>query len=103
MHIEIAVGEKRVAQRREKPRFVAVEVVGENQIEGRAHFRLVVIVPLRIVPAAAIGYLLRGQAEHKEILFSGFLGHFNGRAVPRMPIVAPPFIMNFMLLVPLAS
>ena len=75
--------QKRIAQRREDARLVAAEVIGENQVQRRAGLRLVVIVPLRIVPAAAGGHLVRRQAEEEEILLARFLRHLDGRAVAR--------------------
>ena len=35
----------------------------------------------RVIPISAAGDLVRGQAEQKEILFPGFLRHFDGGAV----------------------
>ena len=69
----IAVRQQRVAQRLEDAGLVAVEVVGEDQIERRARFRLVLIVPVRVVPAAAVRDLLRGQTEQEEVLLAGLL------------------------------
>jgi hypothetical protein len=38
-------------------------MVEKDKIQRRARLRLMLIVPMRIVPAAAIGHLLRSQAE----------------------------------------
>src|SRR5262249_5190292 len=102
VHVVVAAREQRVAQRCEDARLVAAEVVGEDQIQRRPDLGLVVVVPLRVVPAAASGHLVRGQTEEEEVLLSGLLGHLDRRA-SRVPMVTAPYIMNFMLLVPLAS
>jgi hypothetical protein len=81
----ISMREERIAQGLEDARLIAAEVVGENQVQRGPGLRLVLVVPVRIVPTSAVFYLLRGQAEKEEIFLSA------------------PFIMNFMLLVPLAS
>ena len=73
VHVVVAVREQRLADRREDPRLVAAEVIGEDQIERRADFRLVLVVPVRVVPAAAVHHLLGGQAEQEEVLLAGFL------------------------------
>ena len=98
----VVPGQQRVTQRREDARFMAAEVIGEDQIQRRAGLRLVVIVPVRVVPAAAVGHLVRRQTEQEEIVLARFLGHLDGRPVACADVSAP-FIMNFMLLVPLAS
>ena len=83
VHVVVAVRQQRVAQRSEDARLVAAEVVGEDQVQRRAGLRLVVVVPVRVVPAAAVGHLLRGQAEQEEVLLARFFGHLDGRAVAR--------------------
>jgi hypothetical protein len=57
---------------------------------------------VRVVPAAAAGHLLRGQTEEEEVLLPASCA-ISIVAPSRVPIVKAPFIMNFMLLVPLAS
>ena len=59
-------------------------------------------MPMWVVPGTACGDLFCCEAEQKEILFARLLRHLDRRAVTR-PMVNAPFIMNFMLLVPLAS
>ena len=53
MHVVVAVCQKRVAQRIEDSRLMAVEMTGEDQVQCRPRFRLVIIVPVRVVPAPA--------------------------------------------------
>ena len=83
VHVVVALRQQRVAQRSEDAGLVAAEMIGEDQVQRGAGLRLVVVVPVRVVPAAAAGHLLGGQAEQEEILFAGFLGHFDRRAVAR--------------------
>ena len=103
MHVVVAVRQQRVAQRREDAGLVAAEVVGEDQVQRGAGLRLVVVVPVRVVPAAAVGDLLGGQAEEEEVLLAGLLAPSRWSRRRACRSVSAPFIMNFMLLVPLAS
>ena len=58
-------------------------MVVEDQVEGLPRLRLVLVVPARVVPAAAAGDLLGGQAEEEEVLLAGLLGHLDRGAVAR--------------------
>ena len=73
--------QERCRERREDARLVAAEVVREDQVQRGAGFRLVFIVPVRVVPAAAVGHLFGGQTEEEEVLLARFFGHLDGRAV----------------------
>ena len=53
MHVVVAVGEQRLPQRLEDARLIAAEMVGEDEVERPARLRLVVVVPVGAVPAAA--------------------------------------------------
>jgi hypothetical protein len=75
------MGEKRIAQRSEDARLIATEIVGEHQVQGGASLRFIFIVPVRIVPASAIGDLLSGEAEEKEIIFARLFGHLERQFV----------------------
>ena len=57
MHVVIAVRQKSVAYRSEDARFVAAEIVGEDEIQRRSRIRLIVVVPARVVPPVAISRL----------------------------------------------
>ena len=46
-------------------------------------FRLVLVVPVRVVPTAAGGHLFRRQTEEEEVFLAGLLRHFDGRAIAR--------------------
>ena len=83
MHVVVAVRQKGVPQRLEDARLITAEMVGKNQVQRGARFRLVVIVPLRVVPASAIRHLLGRQTEQKEIFLARFLRHLDGRSVAR--------------------
>src|SRR5215510_11755435 len=63
MHVVVAVGEERVAQGLGDAGLVRAEMVGEDQVQGRPRLRLVVVVPVRVVPGAAPRDLVGGQAE----------------------------------------
>src|SRR5262245_39153016 len=54
VHVVIAVAEQRVAQGGEHPGLVAAEVIREDQIERGARLAIVLVVPLRAVPASAL-------------------------------------------------
>ena len=83
MHVVVAMRQQRVAQRSEEAGFVAAEMVGEDQVQRGAGLRLVLVMPVRAVPAAAVGDLIGRQAEEEEVLLAGFFGHFDRRAVAR--------------------
>ena len=102
MHVEVSVSEQRIADRRENARLVPAEIVRENQVQGGTRLRLVLVVPTRIVPTSAVGYLFCGQPEKEQILLTCCFRHLD-RGPSRVPMVRAPFSMNFMLLVPLAS
>ena len=66
MSVVVTMCQKRVAQRFEDAGFVAAEVVRKDQVQRRSCLRLVLIVPVWVVPAAAIRDLLRGQTEQRN-------------------------------------
>src|SRR5271166_2463628 len=83
VHVVVPVRQQRVAQRGKDPGLVVAEIVGENQVQCGASLRLVVVMPVRVVPTAAARHLVRGQAEQEEVLLASFFGHLDGRAVAR--------------------
>ena len=102
MHVIIALRQQRAAQRLEDTGFVAAEMIGKDQVQGRAGLGLVFVMPMRVVPAAAAGYLSAVSPNRKK--FSSPASSAISMVAPsRVPTVNAPFIMNFMLLVPLAS
>src|SRR5262249_10122122 len=82
-HVVVAVCEQGIANWSECPRFVAAEVIREDEVQRDSRLYFVLIVPVRVVPALTVLNLLDGQAEQKQILFSRFFGHFDGGAVKR--------------------
>src|SRR6516164_4235104 len=79
----VSVRQQRVAEGSEDAGFIAAEVVRGDQVQCRAGLRLTLIVPVRVVPPAAAGYLFRRQAEEEEVLLPRFLRHLYGRTVKR--------------------
>ena len=63
MHIEVSTGEKCVAQGSKNATLIGTEMVGKNQVQGGARLRFVFVMPVRIVPAAAVSDLLGGKAK----------------------------------------
>ena len=70
MHVVVAARQQDVANRCEDAGLVAVEVIAEDQIEGVPSVGLVLVVPPRAVPTAALGDLFGRQAEEEEIVFA---------------------------------
>src|SRR5215471_21112288 len=83
MHVVVAIGKESVPQWSKDAWLMTVEIIGEDQVQCRAGLRVIVIMPLRLVPAAAACHLFRCKAKKKEILFAGFLCHLNSRAITR--------------------
>src|SRR3974377_215563 len=81
MHVKVTVREQRVAQRSENPRFVAAEMIGEDQVQCSAGFWFLFVMPARIVPASAVGNLLGGEAEQEEVVFTRGFCHFDSSAI----------------------
>jgi hypothetical protein len=46
-------------------------MIAGDQVERGARFRLVLVVPARIIPAATSLDLFRGQAEQKKVFLAG--------------------------------
>src|SRR3984885_9467622 len=77
VHEMVALGEESAAQGFEDPRLVGTEMIRKDQIQRLAGFRLIFIVPMRIVPGLAVGDFLCGEAEQEEVFLSRLLGHFD--------------------------
>jgi hypothetical protein len=82
-------------------RFHGTEV-GENEIERLACVGFILVVPIRLyhprLPATCSAF-----NPNKKKFSSPASSAISMVASSRVPIVSAPFIMNFMLLVPLAS
>jgi hypothetical protein len=81
MHVVVPFGQHRIGQRSKSLELITAEMIGGDHIQRAAGLGLVVVVPARIVPTAAGRYLIRGQAEQKEIFLGGFFGHLYSGAV----------------------
>jgi len=79
--VVIAVGEQNIPQRSEDPAFIGTEVVGEDQVESCPGFGFVIVMPVGVVPGAAILDLFGCEAKQEEVFLSRLLGHFNGGSV----------------------
>ena len=78
-------------------------MVREDQVERLTGLRVVLVVPRRAVPAAAVGDLFGRQAEQEDVLLPRLLAPSRWSRRRACPRSAAPFIMNFMFPVPLAS
>src|SRR6266404_1926804 len=63
---------------REYSWFVATEVVRENKVERRSSLWLVLVVPLRTIPGAAVLDLFHGEAKQEQVLLPSLLRYFYG-------------------------
>src|SRR5512138_198365 len=81
MPVVVAMFQQGIENGVEDTRLMSAEVIAGNQFERGACFRLMLVVPTRVVPAVAKFYLVGGQTEKEEVLLSGCLGHFNGGAI----------------------
>ena len=63
MHVVVTMGEESVINRSKDAGLKAAEIVGRDQIQCRSSFRVVVVMPIGAVPAAAVGDLLGAEAE----------------------------------------
>jgi hypothetical protein len=75
--------QQRVSQRGENSWLAPAEGIARNHVERGPGLGLVLIVPVRAVPAAAVGDFLRAQPEQEEVLLARLLGHLDGGAVAR--------------------
>jgi hypothetical protein len=70
VHVTVADCQQHLAQRGEGSGCVAAEMVGEDQVDCGARFRLMLVVPVGYVPTATAGDLIRGEAGQEEVLLS---------------------------------
>ena len=71
MPVVVAVLQQRIEDGREDAGFVSAEMIAGNQVERGARFRLVLVVPARMIPAATSLDLFRSQAEQKQVFLAG--------------------------------
>ena len=67
----VAVLQQRIEDGREDAGFVSAEMISGNQVERGARFRLVLVVPARMIPAATALDLIRCQAEQEKVFLAG--------------------------------
>src|SRR5215471_17209347 len=79
----VPMRQEHVQDRGKNPRLVRAESIGGDHLEGAAGLRLMVIVPLWVVPAAAVLHLFCRQAEEEKVLLARLLSHFDRSAVTR--------------------
>src|SRR5208337_2951759 len=70
VHVVISMRQERLANRFVEARLTGVDVVAEEQVDGGARFRLVMVVPVRAVPGAAGGDLVGGQAVEENVFLT---------------------------------
>src|SRR5262249_45542780 len=63
--------------------YIKVEVARRDKIDCCARFSIVVIVPVRVVPASCFVNLGGGQAEEKHVVLARFPCHFDGGSITR--------------------
>ena len=63
VQVVVALSQQDVDDRLEHAGLVTAEVVAGDEVERSTRLDVVVVVPLRVVIAAAVGDLLRGQPE----------------------------------------
>src|SRR5215475_7487175 len=61
MHVVVAMHKQRIMNGGKNPGLIAAEMVGRNHVQRRPSFRIVGVMPVRAVPATAIGNLLRAE------------------------------------------
>src|SRR5690349_17816539 len=71
-------------------------MLGEDQVQGSTGLRVVVIVPLGLIPATAVGHLFSCQTEQKEssgrclrirVLTEAIIEHYDPKRVQQLPLV----------------
>src|SRR5437762_9900900 len=65
VHVVVAVCQQRVMNRNKSAKLIAAEIIGGYQVQCGPGFRLVVVMPVRVVPGGAVSDLLRGEAEQE--------------------------------------
>ncbi len=79
--VEVAVRQERVPDRREGAGLLGAKRARRDHIQGAARLVLVLVMPVRVVPAAAVGDFLGAEPEEEEIVFTRLGGHFDRGAV----------------------
>src|SRR5215831_7354672 len=77
----IAVREERLPDRRKYPRLGMAKGIVADHIQDIAKLWLMLVVPMRVIPATAGQYFLRRQAEEEEVFLTCLPGHLDGGAI----------------------
>src|SRR5262245_66624858 len=77
----VAVCQEHVMEGGEDARLVRAEMTCGDEVERGSRFRLVFVMPMRIVPTAAICHLFCCQAKQEEVLLARLFSHLNGRTI----------------------
>jgi len=102
--VQVAVPklQESIVQRSKDAWFLGTEVVRRNQVQGLACLRFVFVVPIRLYQPRVLTTCSAVKPKRKK--FSSPASSAISIVAPsRVPMVKAAFIMNFMLLVPLAS
>src|SRR5215469_15138571 len=83
MHVVVAVRHQRIVNGSKNSRLEAADIVGSDHVQSRPGFRLVVVMPMRAVPATTLRDLLHSETKQKEVFLAGFFRHLDGRSVAR--------------------
>src|SRR5262249_18434118 len=81
MHVMIAVREERIPDRRKHPRLGMAKGIVADHIQDIAELWLMLVVPMRVIPATAGQHFLRRQAEEEEVVLTCLPGHLDGGAI----------------------
>src|SRR5215813_13311679 len=77
----IAVREERIPDRRKHPMLCMAKGVVADHIQGITDLWLMLVVPMRVIPATAGQNFLRCQAEEEEVFLTCLPGHLDGGAI----------------------
>src|SRR5262250_1875011 len=77
----IAVREERIPDRRKHPMLGMAKSIVADHIQGIADLWLMLVVPMRVIPATAGQHFFRRQAEEEEVFLTGLPGHLDGGAI----------------------
>ena len=103
VHVVIAVRQQRVPDRTEDARLAAAEIVGEDQVQAPAAFPARARSATRGCTSRGCSATCSAVRPNRKKFSSPASWAISMVAPSRVPTVRAPFIMNFMLLVPLAS
>src|SRR5262247_1078084 len=77
----IAAREERIPDRRKHPMLRMAKGIVADHIQGITDLWLMLVVPMRVIPATAGQHFLCRQAEEEEVVLTCFSGHLDGGAI----------------------